>query len=138
HPGTIGAWIGYNNEKAHLIEAGSDFFLMPSLYEPCGLNQIYSMKYGTLPIVREIGGLKDTVLQYDERDGSGTGFRFQAIDPHAVYNTVGWAVSTYYDRPDHMEKMIETGMKTNFCWRKTAEKYDEMYEKALKRRASWS
>lgn len=136
-PGKIGAWIGYNNEKAHRIEAGADFFLMPSLYEPCGLNQMYSMRYGTLPIVREIGGLKDTVRQYDERTGEGTGFKFNSIDPMAVYYSIGWAVSTYYDRPHHMARMKAAGMKTDFNWYDSAKKYVELYDRALARRATW-
>jgi len=137
HHGRVGAWIGYNNEKAHLIEAGSDFFLMPSLYEPCGLNQIYSMKYGTLPIVRDVGGLKDTVRKYDEQTGSGTGFSFHEASPPAIYYSVGWAVSTYYDRPHHMAKMIKEAMEMDFSWKKSAVEYDRMYEKALARRKTW-
>ena len=135
--GKIGAWIGYNEKKAHLIEAGSDFFLMPSLYEPCGLNQIYSLKYGTLPIVRETGGLADTVEQYNEQDGSGTGFRFHAADSNAVYYAVGWAVSTYYDRPHHIGVMRNRAMKKHFSWLDSAKQYEAIYEKALARRASW-
>ncbi len=83
---------------------------MPSRYEPCGLNQIYSLKYGTLPIVRNTGGLADTVEQYDERLGTGTGFKFQRLDAKAVYYVVGWAVSTWYDRKHHIGKMRRKGM----------------------------
>ncbi|KJJ84978.1 glycogen/starch synthase [Candidatus Omnitrophus magneticus] len=137
HPGTIGAWIGYNNYKAHLIESGADFFLMPSLYEPCGLNQIYSMKYGTLPIVRKTGGLNDTVWSYNEQTGEGTGFCFDAIDPYALYYTIGWAVSTYYDRPEHMRNMKKLAMSANFSWQTSAEQYSRLYEKAINRRNSW-
>ena len=106
YPGRVGSYIGYNETLAHLIEAGADFFLMPSRYEPCGLNQIYSLKYGTLPIVRATGGLNDTVRQYDEATGSGTGFKFLTPTEQAVHDTVGWAVSTYYDRPHHMAMLI--------------------------------
>jgi starch synthase len=102
YPGRIGSFIGYSNQLAHWIEAGADFFIMPSIYEPCGLNQIYSLKYGTLPIVRATGGLDDTVIQYDERTGDGTGFKFWEPSPSAIFYTVGWAVSTFYDRPQHM------------------------------------
>ncbi|HPN72369.1 MAG TPA: glycosyltransferase, partial [Candidatus Omnitrophota bacterium] len=136
-PGKIGAWIGFNEHKAHLIEAGSDLFLMPSLFEPCGLNQIYSMRYGTLPIVREAGGLKDTVEQYDERTGKGTGFRFEKAEPLAVYYTVGWAVSTYYDRKEHFRSMRRQAMEKNYSWEKSVPRYEEVYERALERRASW-
>jgi starch synthase len=137
-PGKIGAWIGFNEKKAHLIEAGSDLFLMPSRYEPCGLNQIYSMRYGTLPIVREIGGLKDTVEQYDEKTGDGTGFRFKNAESSAVYYTVGWAVSTYFDRREHFEKMRLRAMKKVFCWNDSVAKYEQVYAEALKRRSLWT
>ncbi|HTL46605.1 MAG TPA: glycogen synthase GlgA [Verrucomicrobiae bacterium] len=137
-PGKVGAWIGYDEGKAHRIEAGADFFLMPSLYEPCGLNQIYSMKYGTLPIVRATGGLKDTVRSYREDLGTGTGFCFEAAHAGAIYNTVGWAVSTYYDRPRHVEAMRKEAMAQDFSWEKSALRYEEIYEKALARRSLWT
>jgi starch synthase len=137
NPGSIGAWIGFNNHKAHLIEAGADFFLMPSLYEPCGLNQIYSMKYGTLPIVRDTGGLRDTVEQYDEATGNGTGFKFKKAEPSAVYYTVGWAVSTYYDRPRHFRKMRRSAMEQHFSWEDSAIEYEKVYYRAMARRADW-
>ena len=76
YPGRAGSFIGYNNELSHWIEAGADFFVMPSMFEPCGLNQIYSLRYGTLPIVRATGGLDDTVQQYEESTGDGTGSKF--------------------------------------------------------------
>ncbi|MEL7222667.1 MAG: glycogen synthase, partial [Bacteroidota bacterium] len=84
YPGRVGTFIGYDNPKAHLIEAGSDFFAMPSRFEPCGLNQLYSLKYGTLPIVRDTGGLADTVMQYDEATGNGTGFKYTDNTPNAL------------------------------------------------------
>jgi len=87
----VGLYLGYNNELAHLIEAGSDLLLMPSIYEPCGLNQIYSLKYGTLPIVRATGGLNDTVENYNQDTGEGTGFKFWEPSGKAIYNTVYWA-----------------------------------------------
>ncbi len=132
HRGKIGSYIGYNEELAHLIEAGSDFFLMPSLYEPCGLNQIYSMKYGTLPIVRAVGGLDDTVENYNEANGEGTGFKFYEASSNAIYYTVGWVVSTYFDRKHHMKKLIKNAMSKDFSWSKSAEKYEELYKKAIK------
>lgn len=130
YPGLAGSYIGYNNELAHLIEAGSDFFIMPSLFEPCGLNQIYSLKYGTLPIVRATGGLDDTVQQYDESTGAGTGFKFWEPSASAVYYTIGWAVSTYYDRKAHMQKMIQTAMAQDFSWERSARQYVELYQQA--------
>ncbi len=129
-PGRIGGHIGYNEELSHLITAGSDFFVMPSRYEPCGLNQIYSLRYGTLPIVRATGGLDDTVSQYDEASGAGTGFKFWEPSPQALYYTLGWAVSTYYDRPDHVRSMIRTSMEQNFSWEKSAQAYIALYEQA--------
>lgn len=130
--GRVGAYIGYSNELAHWIEAGSDFFLMPSIYEPCGLNQIYSLRYGTLPIVRATGGLDDTVEQYEEWSGGGTGFKFWDATPAAVLNTVGWAVSTFYDRKPHMEAMIARAMAQDFSWDRSAEQYEQLYQQALR------
>ena len=134
HPGRIGVHIGYHNELAHWIEAGADFFLMPSLYEPCGLNQIYSLRYGTLPIVRATGGLDDTVEQYDEATGAGTGFKFWQPTPGAVFDTVGWAVSTFYDRKGHLLMMIQRAMEQRFSWQASAEEYVQAYRKAIRRK----
>ena len=131
YPGRVGSFIGYNNELAHWIEAGSDFFVMPSRYEPCGLNQIYSLKYGTLPIVRATGGLDDTVIQYDETKGNGTGFKFWEASSHALYYAVGWAVSTYYDRPLHIKQMQLLAMQQDFTWEDSANQYEHVYRKAI-------
>lgn len=131
YPGRIGSYIGYSNELAHWIEAGSDFFLMPSRYEPCGLNQIYSLRYGTLPIVRATGGLDDTVQQYDEGAGEGTGFKFWEPSSSALYYTVGWAVSTYYDRKPHMRNMIKRAMAQRFSWVDSARAYVDAYQQAI-------
>jgi starch synthase len=131
YPGRIGCWIGYEEELCHWIEAGSDFFLMPSRFEPCGLNQLYSLKYGTLPIVRDTGGLQDTVEQYDEVTGAGTGFKFHAPTAQALYDTIGWAVSTYYDRPQHMEAMVQRAMSQDFSWRKSALAYELAFGQAI-------
>lgn len=131
YPGRIGSYIGYSDELAHWIEAGSDFLIMPSRYEPCGLNQIYSLKYGTIPIVRDTGGLADTVEQYNERVGSGTGFKFAALDPNAIYHTVGWAVSTWHDRKSHIGKMRRKGMAQTFSWEESARAYLRAYKQAI-------
>lgn len=131
YPGRIGSYIGYSNELAHWIEAGSDFFIMPSRYEPCGLNQIYSLKYGTLPIVRATGGLDDTVQQYDESSGEGTGFKFWKASAGGIYFTVGWAVSTYYDRPKHYRQMQQEAMLQSFTWEESAQQYVEVYRRAI-------
>jgi starch synthase len=131
YPGRVGSFIGYHNELSHWIEAGADFFVMPSIFEPCGLNQIYSLRYGTIPIVRATGGLEDTVQQYDESTGAGTGFKFWEPSAHALYYAVGWAVSTYYDRKPHLRKMIKAAMAQDFSWAKSAEGYLRVYERAL-------
>lgn len=129
--GKAGVFIGYDNELAHLIEAGSDFFLMPSVYEPCGLNQIYSLRYGTLPIVRATGGLNDTIENYDQERGSGTGFKFQESSCKAASDTIKLALDTYYNQRQHMEKLIKNAMQQNFSWDQSANEYFELYERAL-------
>lgn len=131
YPQRAGVYIGFSNELSHLIEAGSDFFLMPSLYEPCGLNQIYSLAYGTLPVVRATGGLADTVEKYNEATGDGTGFMFDLPTAEALHDVIGWAVSTWYDRPHHYKKMQQSAMKQEFPWSDSARQYVEVYKKAI-------
>jgi|WetSurMetagenome_2_1015567.scaffolds.fasta_scaffold00017_23 starch synthase len=131
YPGRAGSFIGYNNRLAHLIEAGSDFFLMPSMHEPCGLNQMYSLRYGTLPVVRATGGLDDTVDNYDESTGNGTGFKFWEPSPRALYYTIGWAVSTYFDRKHHLSRLISSAMRQDFSWKRSAREYVGLYQKAI-------
>ena len=126
------AKIGYNEKLSHLIEAGSDYFLMPSRYEPCGLNQMYPLVYGTIPIVRSTGGLVDTVDNYNEKTGDGTGFMFDQLNPSSIYNTVGWAVWAWYNRPKDIEKMRKRGMSKDFSWEQSAQKYVDVYKNALK------
>jgi starch synthase len=134
YPGQIGTYIGYDDPLAHLIEAGSDFFAMPSRFEPCGLNQMYSLKYGTLPIVRNTGGLADTVAQYDEFSGAGTGFKYEDNTPAAIVGVTGWAISTYYDRKQHLATMIQRAMAQDFGWPQSAKTYVALYEEALRRK----
>ncbi|HUI91104.1 MAG TPA: glycogen synthase GlgA [Chitinivibrionales bacterium] len=131
YPGRAGSFIGFNNRLAHLIESGADFLLMPSLNEPCGLNQLYSLRYGTLPIVRATGGLDDTVVSYNEATGEGTGFKFWEPSANALYYTVGWAVSTYYDRPQHLAQLRATAMRQDFSWKRSAQEYVKLYKKAI-------
>ncbi len=126
------AFIGYDESLSHLIEAGADFFLMPSRYEPCGLNQMYSLRYGTLPIVRKTGGLADTVENYDEKTGEGTGFVLEHLTPQSIYDTVGWAAYAWYNKPEHIEKMRIRGMSRDFGWNVSAKAYESVYESALK------
>ena len=127
------AYIGYDESLSHLIEAGSDFFLMPSRYEPCGLNQMYSMLYGTLPIVRRTGGLADTVEQYNQETGDGTGFLFDSLTPGAIYDTVGWALYAYYNKKNDITKMQKRGMKKDFSWELSVRGYESVYSEALMR-----
>lgn len=134
YPGKAAAVIGFSEELSHCIEAGSDFFLMPSHYEPCGLNQIYSLKYGTLPLVRATGGLEDTVENYDEEDGSGTGFKFLRPDGQSLYDTIGWAVSTWFDRPRHIQLLRRRAMAQHFGWEDSARRYAEVYRHARSNR----
>ena len=127
-------FLRFNERMAHMIEAGSDFFLMPSRYEPCGLNQMYSLRYGTLPIVRRTGGLADTVENLDEKSGSGTGFVFENLNPRSIYDTVGWAVWTWYNRRDLITGMRKRGMSLRFSWEESARRYTELYRWARDRR----
>lgn len=134
-PGRMYVYIGYNEQLAHLIEAGSDFFIMPSRFEPCGLNQMYSMKYGTLPIVHATGGLKDTVQNFDEISGNGTGFVFNDLTQSALYNTIGWACHTYYKCKPKLLQLQRQAMKQDFSWENFAKEYVQVYNwsKDLKR-----
>lgn len=120
--------IGYDNVLAHMIEAGSDFFLMPSRYEPCGLNQIYSLAYGTLPIVRRTGGLADTVENYDAENNSGTGFVFDDLRPDVIYNVVKWVVETWEERREDIREMRKRAMKKHFSWEESALEYLKLYD----------
>ncbi|HZY03065.1 MAG TPA: glycogen synthase GlgA [Anaeromyxobacteraceae bacterium] len=133
-PDRFKAWIGFDNGLAHRIEAGSDFFLMPSRFEPSGLNQMYSLRYGTLPIVRATGGLADTVQGYREDTGEGTGFMFQDLTPDALANTIGWALSTWHDRPQHIAAMRRRAMAQDFSWDAAAVAYERLYLEAYRRR----
>ncbi|HSQ63309.1 MAG TPA: glycogen synthase, partial [Polyangiaceae bacterium] len=134
HAGKFRAWIGFDDGLAHRIEAGADFFVMPSRFEPCGLNQMYSLRYGTLPIVRGTGGLRDTVQSYREDTGDGTGFVFDDLSPDALANTMGWALSTYYQRKPHVRAMRERAMTQDFSWAAAASEYERLYEGAARRR----
>jgi starch synthase len=125
YPDRVGIYIGYNNELAHKIEAGADIFFMPSLFEPCGLNQIYSLRYGTLPVVRLTGGLADTVQD------SVNGFTFFDFKPSFFFDSVKRAVDTYRNLPDAWKKMMITAMGQDFSWEKSAKKYLTVYDKIL-------
>ncbi|MBU2511753.1 glycogen synthase GlgA [bacterium] len=137
YPGKAGVYIGFQTELSHLIEAGSDFSIMPSLYEPCGLNQLYSMLYGTLPIVRATGGLNDTVEKFDEENLTGTGFVFDDISSNALRNTIGWALSTWYDKREAYKKIQLQAMNQDFSWKNPIREYESVYRKAIRRRKDW-
>lgn len=133
YPKKVSIYLGFNNELAHLITAGSDMFLMPSLYEPCGLNQMYSLNYGTVPIVRRTGGLADTIKDYHELNGLGNGFSFDDFTPHAMYTAVVRALELFQQRETWREIMIR-GMAEDFSWQASARKYVELYKRAKSKR----
>ncbi|MDM7859117.1 glycogen synthase GlgA [Alteromonas sp. ASW11-36] len=122
---------GFSNEYAHWIEAGSDFFLMPSQFEPCGLNQMYSLAYGTLPIVRGVGGLKDTVIDLEQQPEQATGFVFLPPQPQALLDCIRRALLTYHESPEELAKMQQRAMQTKFTWSQAAAKYAEVYQQIL-------
>ncbi len=128
--------IMFSNYLAHLVEAGSDFFLMPSRYEPCGLNQIYSLRYGTIPIVRRTGGLADTVQDFSDNYEQGTGIVFDLMAGEAVYQTMH-RVMSLWNQPEHVKERIRSRcMHVRFLWESSATKYEQAYSDALKKRSS--
>ena len=129
YPQKIAVKVAYDNALAHKIEAGSDMFLMPSRYEPCGLNQIYSLKYGTVPVVRATGGLDDTIENWDPRTGKGTGFKFSEYTGEALLDTVKLALKAYQDR-EAWQKLMRNGMGKDFSWNASAREYVRVYERA--------
>ncbi len=129
-PGKVCFWRGYSEALAHLIEAGADAFVMPSRYEPCGLNQMYSQRYGTVPIVRRTGGLADTVQQYDPTTGEGTGVVFEHLDTTAMR----WALERaleLYAQPEHWSRMRSNGMARDFSWTRQAGLYEALYHRIM-------
>jgi starch synthase len=123
-------YLGFNDELAHLIEGGADIFLMPSKYEPCGLNQMYSLKFGAVPVVRETGGLADTVNRFNERTGEGTGFMFKKYDPKEFIKEIRRAVKVFDDKKAWI-KIMKSGMKSDFSWNSSAKKYVDLYKTIL-------
>ncbi len=124
----VSANIFYSDAMSHKIYAASDAFLMPSLFEPCGLSQLISLRYGTVPIVRETGGLKDTVQPYNEYESSGIGFSFSNYNAHEMLATIRYAEEIYYDRKREWNKIIDRAMLTDYSWNVSASKYREMYD----------
>ena len=131
YAGKVSANIYYSNELSHRIYASCDAFLMPSLFEPCGLSQLMSLRYGTLPIVRETGGLKDTVEPYYEFEKTGTGFSFTNYNAHEMLSTVRYAEQIFYDKKRDWNKMVERAMKMDFSWKNSAAQYELLYHELL-------
>jgi starch synthase len=131
----VAVQIRYDDALAHKIEAGSDIFLMPSRYEPCGLNQIYSLKYGTAPVVRATGGLDDTVEEWNAELGTGTGFKFQGYRAEDFLAAIDRALTAFQDKAG-WQRLMQNGMAQDYSWRQPAREYAEVYEEAARRRAS--
>ncbi len=132
--GSIAARFTMDHNLAHQIYAGADLFLMPSQFEPCGLSQMIAMRYGTLPIVRETGGLRDTVLSYNEENGEGNGFSFFNYNAHDMLHTIERAVSYYHDHPEVWQKLQYRGMTGDYSWNHSAKEYLRLYEKLFEKR----
>ena len=133
YPGRVGVKIAYDDAVAHKIEAGADMFLMPSRYEPCGLNQIYSLRYGTVPIVRATGGLDDTVEAFDVEHGTGTGFKFAEYSGAALLHSVRQALHLFVDERI-WRRMQLNGMAKDFSWKRSASEYAKVYAAAREAR----
>ncbi len=133
HRGRVGVKIAFDNALAHKIEAGTDMFLMPSRYEPCGLNQMYSMKYGTIPVVRATGGLDDTIKEFDTKTGIGNGFKFAEYSSQALINKMKRALDVYRNQKLWL-RLVMNSMKEDFSWQRSARTYEKIYQKALARK----
>jgi starch synthase len=131
YPERIAAKIAFDEAMAHRIEGGADLFLMPSRFEPCGLNQMYSLRYGTVPLVRATGGLYDTVQDFDAATGSGTGFTFEEYSSQALLATLRRALGVYEDRAAWRRMQI-AGMEENFSWDAAAREYVKVYKRAAR------
>lgn len=128
YPERVSANILYSDVLAHKLYAAADAMLMPSLFEPCGLTQLISLRYGTVPIVRETGGLKDTVKPYNEFDGTGTGFSFANYNGDEMLGVINYSKHIYYNHRDQWDKMVKRGMETDFSWNSSARQYEGMYD----------
>jgi len=123
-------YVGYDDTLAHRIYAASDIFLMPSSFEPCGLGQLFALRYGTIPIVRETGGLKDTVIPFNEFTNEGNGFSFTNYNAHDMLFTIKRALS-FYSQTDIWDMIVSRAMNSNYSWESSAEKYIEIYNKMI-------
>jgi starch synthase len=134
-PERIRAFIGFDERRAHLVEGGADIFLMPSRFEPCGLNQMYSLRYGTVPVVRAVGGLVDTVRPYNPKNGQGTGFLFADHHPRAMMHALGNALAAFPNKKV-WTRLQKNGMKADFSWDRSAGEYVKMYKRLRQRNAA--
>ena len=126
YKGRLCSYIGYNEQLAHRVYAGADFLLMPSRFEPCGLSQMIAMRYGTLPIVRETGGLKDSVMPYNQYTGEGTGFSFADFNAHQMKDVMLLAMDCYR-KPEVMKGLVRHAMEADFSFSRSAEEYAKLY-----------
>jgi starch synthase len=133
YPDRVGVRIGFDEPLSHVIEAGADLFMMPSRFEPCGLNQMYSLRYGTLPVVRATGGLDDTVQNFDPATGAGNGFKFNDASGEALLGTLRWALQVFHNDPERWRALQRAGMAVDFSWNASARAYLAAYERARTR-----
>jgi starch synthase len=126
----VAATIGFDEQLAHQIEAGADMFLMPSRFEPCGLNQLYSLRYGTVPVVRAVGGLDDTVVDADENPRTGTGFKFSSYTPDALVDALQRALAAF-GNPNRWKQIQQSGMRQDHSWDASAAEYVKVYRASL-------
>jgi starch synthase len=131
YPDRVSANIYYSNDRSHRLYASCDAFLMPSLFEPCGLSQLMCLRYGTIPIVRETGGLKDTVIPYNEFNNSGTGFSFANYNAHEMLACIRYAKDVFFDRKREWNKLIDRAMAEDYSWSSPSKKYEEVYDMLL-------
>lgn len=131
YPAHFGLKLGFDNKLAHQIEAGADVFLMPSRYEPCGLNQLFSLRYGTIPVVRAVGGLEDTVIDYRKSSVKGTGFKFREYTAEALFRCLEGTVKVYSKGASSWKKLVHRAMLEDFSWERSAKRYIWLYKKAI-------
>jgi starch synthase len=135
YPGLVGLEMVHSESMAHQIQAGADILLMPSRYEPCGLDQLHALRYGTIPVVRAVGGLEDTVEDYNPQTERGTGFKFKEYEWEKLLQTIQRALAVYRDKP-RWKRLIQRAMNQDFSWEKSAAQYEALYQKALLKRGT--
>ena len=135
YPEKVGVYIGFNTDLAQRIYAGCDMFLMPSRFEPCGLGQIISLRYGTIPIVRATGGLADTIVDYNADSANGNGFVFNEFSSDEMFDAIMRALKLYNESPDIWASLVKRALTLDFSWSRSAKKYIELYEKAMKKKS---